>query len=134
MLKEQFEGKTSRQISDIKIAAHEEELKKIANDKDYALHTEKGQDIKIETVGVGTLKKGKLIPGKGPLWVQVSVGGKYVNGDGWYGFVNPPVMVPDGTTKEVQLEDGKKIEVQNLKEDVREAAKLIIKEAVKWQP
>lgn len=53
-------------------------------------------------------------------------------------FVNPPVMVPDGTKKIVKDIFNKNTEIDNFKEDPKEAFKLLIQHSVElaikqWQ-
>lgn len=49
-------------------------------------------------------------------------------------FVNPPIMVPDGTTrKEVDPRSGEVFDALNFKEDIVEALKTILVDAIKTQ-
>ncbi len=135
MIRELLMDKNPEERANIKAEACKVEMKK---------HFIKGvfefvdgkKNIKIEQTGKGILRGGKIIPridgGAEPVWFKVSVDGKYLNGDGWYGFVNPPIMVADGTKRIVEDELTKeKIEVDNFREDVWEATKSMIRQAVK---
>jgi hypothetical protein len=85
-----------------------------------------GRGVTVEAVRMGLLsidEPTKIVTfarrtdgGADPIWVKLSVDGKYLNGDGWYGFVNPPILVPDGPSA--------------FKEDLVAAAKTIFANAV----
>ena len=75
-----------------------------------------GKKVVIEQVACGMLdlKTNTVKPSKDKtdaLWVRMSVDGKYENGDGWYGWVNPPVDVLGKKMTEIELSDGRKIKV-----------------------
>lgn len=97
----------------------------------YTFQRKDGAKIIIERVeyGVLDLKTNTVAPMKGKtsaLWVRCSVDGTYPNGDGWYGFVNPPIQVADGTKRSVTDEFGIRSEVDNFKTDVPAALKSIL--------
>ena len=71
--------------------------------------------------------------GANPVWFRVSVDGRYLNGDGWYGFVNPPVMVPDGTTEKVEAPDGTMYEYPRFKEDPGAALQIALADVLENQ-
>lgn len=94
----------------------------------------KGRTLIVEDMSIGKLTPQGFIRSEkiaNPVWFKVSVDGEYLNGDGWYGFVNPPIMVADGTYHEEYDELlGEYIKVQNFKEDIVSATKSIICQAV----
>jgi len=95
--------------------------------RNYVFELEDGRKVEIEQVGYGALDTltgtVREIPGRtGSLWVRLRVDGKYTNGDGWYGFTNPPLKVPDGTKREeADPITGVRRQVDNFKTDVRAA-------------
>jgi hypothetical protein len=65
------------------------------------------------------------------VWFKLSVGGTYLNGDGWYGYPNPPIMVEDGTYHdEVDELTGQTVQVPNFKVDPLAAFFGFIEQAV----
>jgi hypothetical protein len=79
----------------------------------YVKNPIKIDGLVIEQEGIG------LIDGKSDtLWFRISVNGKYLNGDGWYGFRNPPIMVRTD---------------KKSKEDLMQSIKLMITGALQWQ-
>ena len=93
----------------------------------------KGRNIVIEHKGIGVLRNGKIVNSEstGAIWYRISVDGKYLNGDGWYGFVNPPIKVSDGTKTTIINEVTKEeMLIDNFKEDITAAAKSMILQVV----
>lgn len=66
------------------------------------------------------------------VFVVVEKGGVEVLRD-TFQFVNPPLMVPDGTFRTEVTERGSEIQVQNLVEDPVEALRQMLIEAIKRQ-
>ena len=136
MIKELLIGKTEKEKSSIKIEQHflnmNSKLKGIK--KRYSFIDNLGRNIEIEAVGKGVIVNGKIIKLKKgivePLWIKANVNGKYLNGDGWYGFINPPIMVPDGT-KTTFIENDIEIQKDNFKEDLEESIKQMLLEVIK---
>jgi hypothetical protein len=56
--------------------------------------------------------------GKDVLWLRLTYNGKYPNGDGWYGFANPPLNTRGNKVTRAP----------------KKALETMIKEAIKWQP
>lgn len=101
-----------------------------AKNKQYTFTLRDGRKVTVEAVRLGILKRdstGVIVfeprtdGGADPVWFRVSLDGRYPNGDGWYGFVNPPILVPDGT-----FTDGR----PNFKEDLIAAAQTILAQAL----
>lgn len=117
----------------LKAQAHEQLLSSLKT-RERSFRLKDGRTVTIEQVGFGVFdgKSFTQPEGKIPaIWVHLNVDGKYLNGDGWYGFVNPPIMVPDGTKREVlDSITGETRLVDNFKEDLRAAAMAIIAQAV----
>ena len=66
-------------------------------------------------------------------WVFLAtVGGKAVKLDNPYQFVNPPLMVPDGTVK-IKKIHGRDVEVSNMKEDHEAAFRSILTDVLRQQ-
>ncbi len=134
MIKELLRNATTTERADIKAEAHRVEM--LDHFKGGRFEFQRNnKKIRVERVEKGILSRGKFTRrkdgGAEPVWYKVSVDGKYLNGDGWYGFVNPPIMVADGTKRTVEDELTKeKYEVDNFKEDVFAAAKSMISQAV----
>lgn len=98
-------------------------------------HDAQGRLICILQTGLGVLRGGICRPrtdgGVDPVWFKVTVDGAYLNGDGWYGYSNPPVMVADGTYHdEVDELTGQTIQVANYKTDPLAAFFEFIEQAV----
>lgn len=60
-------------------------------------------------------------------------GGKSLKVDNPIYFINPPVKVPNGTTTETELPDGRLIQVPNHSEDAAAALREIIAQVVEKQ-
>ncbi len=91
----------------------------------YTFERKDGSKLTVEQTGYGVLDlaKNRVVPateGKTPsVWVRMRIDGEYENGDGWYGFTNPPIQVPDGTYKEdTDSKTGEKAQVANFKVDI----------------
>ncbi len=67
------------------------------------------------------------------VFVRGYKGGKMIHISNPLVFINPPVMVPDGTKKKVKDMFGKDAETDNFKEDHKEAFRQIIQHAVELQ-
>ena len=137
LLAEQLKGlKTSEERANLRASICLSAVINNAQAKGYfSFKDKKGRSIVIEQAGKGVMIPTGISPrsdkGAEPVWFKVSVDGKYLNGDGWYGFVNPPMRVPDGTFREVYDEFAERtVLVPNTKEDVLEATKVIILQAV----
>jgi hypothetical protein len=91
--------------------------------------------FKFETKGgkvvvVDSIKVNEKI---GALELFVLVDDKPWSGDGIMQFINPPILVPDGTKSTITNEiDGEKyeLEVDNFKEDLDEALKQIVEQTI----
>lgn len=88
-----------------------------------------GRTVTVEATRIGVLTSDSAVGivfrqrtdgGAHPVWFKISVDGEYLNGDGWYGFHNARLMVPDGTTSKVIDEFGTH-DHPNWKEDVGSA-------------
>ena len=135
MIKEILEGKTNNEKSNIKAQALLDKIKCLSKIKKYEFEDERNRKLIIEHAEKGILKNGLFTKrtdgGAEPVWFRVSVNGKYLNGDGWYGFVNPPLNVPDGTTRTIKDSRNNDIELKNYKEDIEEALLQMLLSAVK---
>lgn len=87
-----------QQLAHNKVHAHAAALKKLP----LVVKLADGRTAQIERCETGRIRKGKdsdtwsirpRVDGADQLWLLISVGGRYLNGDGWYGFHNPPVRV-----------------------------------------
>lgn len=68
------------------------------------------------------------------VWLEAKRDGKPIAVDNPYLFVNPPVMVPDGTYRLEDVEQfGKRVqvEVENFHEDPDEALRIVLADAVR---
>jgi hypothetical protein len=134
VIKELLIGKNAEERAKIKSEAIKNEILTHFIGKHFEFQRN-NKKIRIEQVEIGIMKKKGIFEnakiGAAPIWFKISVDGKYLNGDGWYGFVNPPVMVPDGTQREVTDELTKeKTFVDNFVENVWEATKEMISQVV----
>jgi hypothetical protein len=121
-------NKTSEERTEIKTNAIYDKVQSLSTTKQWSFKDPKGRTVKIEKSGIGELIGDTVVLSlkkTSPIWFKISVDGKYLNGDGWYGFVNPPIMIPDGTFSTTQKRD-EKLTVSNFKEDILEATKQII--------
>lgn len=91
-------------------------------------------DFEIDVISIEKETKGKEA-GLLKVVVDVKKGGENVFIDNPLYFQNPPIMVPDGTTRTVVQVggefDGKKSEVPNYKVDVKQALMDIVFNAVR---
>jgi hypothetical protein len=71
--------------------------------------------VKIEQHNVGGMGTDN---GKDVLWIRLTYNGAYPNGDGWYGFANPPLNIRGDKVTRAP----------------KKALETMIKEAIKWQP
>ena len=137
MIKKLLENKSNTKKANIKAQVYSDFIKdkKSKGIKAYTFKDVKNRVFYIETAEKGILKNGKIEKrtdgGSEPIWFRVSVNGKYLNGDGWYGFVNPPLNVPDGTTRTIKDSRNNDIELKNYKEDIEEALLQMLLSAVK---
>ena len=143
-ISEQLVGKTSTEKAQLKAAAIYGVLNTaitaaVSKNKSYTFLLLDGRVVKVEAVRLGVLGwtegvitfTSRTDGGANPIWVKVSVNGDYLNGDGWYGFQNPPIMVLDGTTTEVTNPiSGQMFLRSNVKEDLVLAAKTMVAHAV----
>lgn len=116
MVSDLLKGKTGLEKSLIK----SQELGKLKNVKPYSRH---GFDIEILEIGteIGLLK----------VIVRAKKNGQYVFVDNPFYFVNPPILVPDGTKKTIVNRVGQVVQVDNFKEDLVEALKEIVAQTLK---
>lgn len=69
--------------------------------KDYSFTLVDGRKVTIEEIGLGILDltidtvTKRTDGGANPIWFKINVDGVYLNKDGWYGYANPPILVPD---------------------------------------
>ena len=126
-LSRQLSGKNTAERARIKAEAHKSILDSalLEGKGKWAFTLGDGRRVVVERVELGTLdaRSGIVTPrkdgGADPIWVRLTVDGKRPNGDGWYGFVNPPACVPDGTTREeTDPATGETLMVENTKEDI----------------
>jgi hypothetical protein len=98
-----------------------------------------GSNVTIEEYGIGELVEtpyGMSVERRQDsssesLWVRINIDGSYPNGDGWYGFTNPPIRVPDGTSSDViEPLSGTIMSVPVYKEDLLLSIKTIIAHAL----
>ena len=110
------------------------ELARSLKRKERSFQLKDGRTVVIEDIQFGIFDGRRFYQqeGKTPaVWFRISVDGEYLNGDGWYGFVNPPVMVPDGTKRFVVDEITQEgLWVDNFKDDPGAALKAMIARAV----
>jgi len=129
-LADQLIGKSATERAQLKAVAHYDSLSSLVaaaakKRKRFSFVLKDGRTVEIEQVGLGRLdtKKGTITRrddgGADPLWVRLNVDGKYPNGDGWYGFVNPPVLAPDGPEQ-----------LRTFREDIAAATLTIIAQAL----
>ncbi len=134
MIQEQLKGKSDTEQSNIKAQAIKQEMDKHLTSKNLFIKDKKGRAVEIEQDAIGKLTSKGFERDSSvaePVWFKIKVDGKYINGDGWYGFVNPPIMVPDGTEREEEDPFTKeKIKVPNLKEDLYETTMNMILRAI----
>lgn len=134
----QLSGKNAAERAQIKAETHKKALDDALKQSKgkWAFALSDGRRVVVERVGLGVLNahSDTVAPrkdgGADPVWVRLTVDGQYPNGDGWYGFVNPPVKVPDGTTREATDESGKSMTVANFKEDPEQAFKAMLAQAL----
>lgn len=137
MIKELLVGKSNTEKATIKAQAIYNAIDNLkANKKTYTFTDGKGRKLTIEDIRLGqlTAKGFRTLPEliAVPIWLKISADGKYLNGDGWYGFVNPPIMTSDGTTREeIDAITGEVIMVDNFKEDIVTVIKNILEQAVR---
>ena len=127
MISEILIGKTFIDRANIKKDAIKAALDNIlALSNAWEFEDNKKRKVVIEQV------KTEILKGRAnPIWFKISVNGKYLNGDGWYGFVNPPIMVASGTKSQIIDElSGEKFLVDNFQEDILMATKSIILQVV----
>lgn len=100
--------------------------------RDWTFERADGKKVAVETVALGVLDlaSGTVKPAEGKtsaVWIRMRVDGKYENGDGWYGFVNPPISMPDGGKDSViSAVTGERVEVETLKVDVPGVLKRLV--------
>jgi hypothetical protein len=102
--------------------------------KEKAKAFEKIKNISFEREGFTVTILKKPVERRGTLIVEVMAmkNGNLVNVSNPLIFVNPPIMVPDGTYhKEYIASIDKEIDVANFKEDAEEALELIIVDVLK---
>lgn len=90
--RERAELKAQWYLDTVQKAAIQQQLQK----RDFTFELSDGSKVHVEQVGFGVLdpRTNAVVPTPGKtsaLWVRVRVNGEYPNGDGWYGFANPPV-------------------------------------------
>lgn len=99
-------------------------------------HDTQGRLINILQTGLGVLQGDICTPrtdgGVDPVWFKLTVDGVHLNGDGWYGYSNPPVMVQDGTYHDEADElTGSIMQIPNYKLDPLAAFFEFVEQAVK---
>jgi hypothetical protein len=102
--------------------------------KEKAKAFEKIKNISFEREGFTVTILKKPVERRGTLIVEVMAmkNGNLVNVSNPLIFVNPPIMVPDGTYhKEYIASIDKEIDVANFKEDAEQALELIIVDVLK---
>jgi len=135
MIEKMSKGKSTKEKSNIKAQALLDKIKCLSKIKKYEFEDERNRKLIIEHAEKGILKNGLFTKrtdgGAEPVWFKVSVDGKYLNGDGWYGFINPPILVPDGTKRIIKDMNNNDIETENFKEDLENVIKLLLIMVVK---
>jgi len=134
-INDKLAGKTEKERGSIKANEIKNKFVEITTGKKepYSFKSSSGRKIEVLLCDVGMVKKNKMIKDitSDIIWMRIKTDGKYDNGDGWYGFKNPPVLVPDGTKKEVIMPDGKKEYLDNFAENLEEALRQMIMGVIK---
>lgn len=113
-------------MADVKARVHKDYADSLGGSWSFLLKD--GRTVTVEATRIGVMardeKTGLIVfrqradGGAHPVFFRINVDGKYLNDDGWYGFVNASTMVPDGTTSKVTDEFGETHDRCNWKEDV----------------
>jgi hypothetical protein len=99
--------------------------------KKPAFQLKDGRKVRVLQSALGILDpaKGTVTPrtdgGVDPLWLRVSVDGE----EHWYGYVNPPVLVPNGYFED-ERPDGSVVRQTRWKEDPEAALRSILADSL----